>query len=163
MRRMRNSALFCSLPLGAVLTFAYADSPERTTTGNSYYLYTGVLERSDAGVVAIPPRFKWSVETSWRGVDAHGKDLPDTRVVLRLYDPDQNFTALTAQMDLKTAEKLQRELADIIVKKRQNPDYQHRPQLWDASLVPTGRLKGIDDNGDAIIELEFVKEPKAAK
>ena len=65
-------------------------------------------------------------------------DLPDTRVMMRLYDPDHNFTALTAKMDLATAEKLQRELADIIAKKRKNADYQYRPQLYDSSLIPTG-------------------------
>ena len=74
--------------------------------------------------------------------------------MMRLYDPNHNFTALTAQMDLETAEKLQRELADIIAKKRQNPDYQYRPQLYDSRLVPSGRLKGIDRDGNAMIELE---------
>ena len=105
---------------------------------NSYYLYTKALSATESGVVAVPSRFKWSIETSWSGIDAQGKDLPDTRVMMRLYDPDQNFTALTAQMDLATAEKLQRELADIIAKKRKNADYQYRPQLYDSSLIPTG-------------------------
>ncbi|MBL7037161.1 MAG: type II toxin-antitoxin system RelE/ParE family toxin [Pirellulaceae bacterium] len=68
-------------------------------------------------------------------------------LVVAIYDPDHNFTALTAQMDLETAEKLQRDLADIIAKKRQNADYQYRPQLYDSSLIPTGRITGINNNG----------------
>lgn len=90
------------------------------TKSNSYYLYTKALSTTGAGVVAVPSRFKWSIETSWSGVDAQGKDLPDARVMMRLYDPAQNFTAITAQMDLETAETLQRKLADIIAKKREN-------------------------------------------
>ena len=66
-------------------------------TGNSYYFYTKVLSIDESGVVKVPPRYRWSVETSFRGVDLQGKDLPDSRVMLRLYDPDHNFTALTAQ------------------------------------------------------------------
>jgi hypothetical protein len=120
-------------------------------------LYTQALSSTDAGVVAVPSRFKWSIETSWRGIDAQGKDLPDTRVMMRLYDPDHNFTAITAQMDLDTAENLQRQLADIIAKKRQNPDYQHRPQLYDPSMIPTGRITGVDDNAQATIEFESGK------
>jgi len=85
--------------------------------------------------------------------------LPDTRVMMRLYDPDQNFTALTAQMDLETAETLQRELANIIAKKRENADYQFRPQLYDSSLIPTGEIKGVGRNGELIIELQ----PQKAK
>lgn len=126
--------------------------PDRAS--NSYYLYTKALSATESGVVAVPSRFKWSIETSWSGIDAQGKDLPDTRVMMRLYDPEHNFTALTAQMDLATAEKLQRELADIIAEKRKNADYQYRPQLYDSSLIPTGEIKGIDRNGELIIELK---------
>ena len=159
MQRIRNPALLTALVIYAAFTVAYAGPTERSTTDNSYYLYTGALKPSDAGVVAVPTRFKWSVETSWRGFDAQGKNLPDTRVMVRLYDPDQNFTALTAQMNLETAEQLQLHLADIIAKKRKDPDFQHRPQLYDSSLIPTGRFKGVNKNGEAIIELE----PKQAK
>jgi len=159
MRRIRKPVLLTSLALCAAITFAYAGTPERSAKSNSYYLYTKALTTTESGVVAVPSRFKWSIETSWSGIDAQGKDLPDTRVMMRLYDPDQNFTALTAQMDLETAEKLQRELGDIIAKKRQNADYQYRPQLYDSSLIPTGRITGIDNNGEAIIELE----PREAK
>ena len=126
--------------------------PDRES--NSYYLYTKALSATESGVVAVPSRFKWSIETSWSGIDAQGKDLPDTRVLMRLYDLDQNSTALTAQMDLATAEKLQRELADIIAEKRKNADYQYRPQLYDSSLIPTGEIKGIDRNGELFIELK---------
>jgi hypothetical protein len=48
-------------------------------------------------------------------------------------------------------------LADIIAKKRQNPDYQHRPQLYDPSMIPTGRITGVDDNAQATIEFESGK------
>ncbi len=129
--------------------------PDRESS--SYYLYTRALSTTDAGVVAVPSRFKWSIETSWSGSDAQGKDLSDTRVMMRLYDPDHNFNAITAQMDLATAEQLQRELADIIAKKRKNADYQYRPQLYDSSLIPTGEIKGIDRNGELIIELQPTK------
>jgi hypothetical protein len=155
MRRNRKLVLAGSLVLLAAITVAFGGSPERGVNRNSYYLYTKALTATDAGVIAVPSRFKWSVETSWRGMDAQGRDLPDTRVMLRLYDPDQNFTAITAQMDLETAERLQRELADIIAKKRQNPDFQYRPQLYDPSLIPTGKIKGVDENGVAIIELTY--------
>lgn len=129
--------------------------PDRES--NSYFLYTKALSATESGVVAVPSRFKWSIETSWSGMDAQGKDLPDTRVMMRLYDPDHNFTAITAQMDLATAERLQRELADIIAKKRKNADYQYRPQLYDSSLIPTGEIKGIDRNSELIIELQPIK------
>ena len=159
MRQNRKVVLATSLVLFAAFTVAFGGSPERNAKGNSYYLYTKALTTTDAGVVAVPSRFNWSVETSWSGMDAEGRNIPDTRVMLRLYDPDRNFTAVTAQMDLETAEKLQRELADIIAKKRHNANYQHRPQLYDSSLIPTGRITGIESDGKAIIELE----PKEAK
>ena len=157
MRRMKKHVLLISLTLCAAISVAYAATPERSTEGTSYYLYTKALPTTDAGVIAVPSRFKWSIETSWSGIDAQGNDLPDTRVMMRLYDPDQNFTALTAQMDLETAETLQRELARIIAKKRENADYQYRPQLYDSSLIPAGQIKGVDLNGDLIIELEPAK------
>lgn len=157
MRYMQRPFLLICLALFAVISVAYAATPESNTNGDSYHLYTQALTSTDAGVVAVPSRFKWSIETSWSGIDAQGKDLPDTRVMMRLYDPDHNFTAFTAQIDLDTAENLQRQLADIIAKKRQNPDYQHRPQLYDPSLTPTGRITGVDDNGQATIEFESAK------
>lgn len=154
MRDIRKPTILIALSVSITLTVAYADTKEQIPTDNSYYLYTGALKPSDSGVVAVPSRFRWSVETSWRGLDAQGNNLPDTRVMVRLYDPDHNFTALTAQLDLETAERLQRDLADIIAEKRQNPDFQHRPQLYDPSLIPTGRFTGINKSGEAIIELE---------
>ena len=109
MRRIQNSPLLLTcLALCAVISVAYAATPELGTKSNSYYLYTQAL----------------------------------------------NTTALTAQMDLATAEKLQRELADIIAKKRENADYQYRPQLYDSSLIPTGEIKGVDSNGELIIQLK---------
>lgn len=154
MQHTRKPAVLITLSVCAAFTVAYAGTKETCAPGNSYYLYTAALKPDDAGVVAVPSRFQWSVETSWRGPDAQGNNLPDTRVMLRLYDPDHNFTALTAQLDLQTAEQLQRQLADIIAKKRRNPDYQHRPQLYDPSQIPVGRFKGINEKGEAIIELQ---------
>ncbi|MCA8992814.1 MAG: hypothetical protein KDA88_12570 [Planctomycetaceae bacterium] len=136
-------------------TATRADNGERNFTGNSYHLYTAAFKPTDAGVVSVPSRYKWSVATSWRGTDAQGNNLPDTRIMLRLYDPDHNFTALTAQMDLETADKLQKDLAHIVARKRLDPDFQHRPKLYDSSLIPTGRFKGVNENGEAIIELEY--------
>ncbi len=159
MQRIRKPTILIALSACAVFTVAYAGTKEHSVIGNSYYLYTGAFKPSDAGVVKVPSRFKWSVETSWRGTDVQGNNLPDTRVMVRLYDPDHNCTALTAQLDLESAERLQRELANIIAKKHQNSDFQYRPKLYDSSLIPTGRFKGITENGEAIIELE----PKQAK
>ena len=95
MQRRRKLSLLASLALFAAITVTYAGTPERRTKSNAYYLYTKALSTTDEGVVAVPSRLKWSIETSWSGIDAQGKDLPDTRVMLRLYDPDHNFTALT--------------------------------------------------------------------
>ena len=74
--------------------------------------------------------------------------------MLRLYDPDHNFTALTAQMDLETVEKLHRKLGDIIAKKRENADYQYRPRLYSPDKIPISRIIGIDEDGVAEIELQ---------
>jgi hypothetical protein len=154
MRCMQKPSPPIALILCAAFSGADAANPESSSKNNSYYLYTNALSTTDAGVVAVPSRFKWSVETSWSGIDAQGKHLPDTRVMMRLYDPDQNFTALTAQMDLETAETLQRALAGIIAKKRENADYQSRPQLYDSKLIPTGEIKGVDGKGELILELQ---------
>ncbi len=147
------------LALCGVFTVVYAAAPtgtEKTEThGNAYYLYTKDLHVDDSGVAAIPPRFNWSVETSWRGIDSKGEDLPDTRVMLRLYDPDHNSTALTAQMNLATASKLHRELGAIIAKKVKDSDYRFRPQLYSSEKIPTGRIVGVDEHGVAIIELTY--------
>lgn len=137
-----------------ILTAAFAANTTPDDSEDSCHLYTRAFERNDAGVFAVPSRFKWSVETSWRGEDEQGHDLPDNRIMLRLYDPDQNFTAVTAQMNLETAEKLQQELAEMIAKKRQDPNFQYRPKLYDASKIPIGRFKGVNENGEAIIEFE---------
>ena len=155
MRRTRKPLLLTSLALCAAITVACAATPERSTKSNSYYFFTKALTTTDAGVVAVPSRFKWSIETSWSGIDTQGKDLPDTRVMMRLYDPDQNFTALTAQMDLETADKLQHELAAIVAQKRQNPDFQHRPQHYDPKALPRGELIDIDKNGVVTIKLTY--------
>ena len=56
-------------------------------------------------------------------------------------------------MDLETADQLQRNLADMIAKKRKDPGYQHRPQLYDSGLIQNGRLNGVNKNGEANIEL----------
>lgn len=126
---------------------------------NSYHLFTKALHVDGNGVATVPSRFKWSVETCVAAFDFQGNPIADSRVMLRLYDPNENFTTFTAQMDLETAEKLQRELADIIAKKRQNPGYQYQPQLYDPGLIPTGEIRGVDKNGQLIIELH-AKNPK---
>lgn len=139
----------------ACCTFAaYAATPEPESgpLGNSYYFYTSALEVDDEGVVPVPSRFQWSVETSLRGFAPDGAALPDNRVLLRLYDPDHNFTALTAQMDLATAAKLQQELAEVIAKKSADPNFQHRPQLYDPRMIPMRRIVGIDARGKVILE-----------
>ncbi len=156
MKRFVRPALFGLLMLCGVFAVVYAAKPTTTENiealGNSYHLYTQALQVDESGVVPVPPRFRWSVETSWRGVDALGKNLPDTRVMLRLHDPDHNFTAITAQMDLTTASKLHKELGDILARKLQDPDYQFRPQLYRADQIPTKRIVGVDGNGTAIVE-----------
>jgi hypothetical protein len=140
-----------------VLSAVVAAPPnaKNASSRNSYYLFTKALHVDDTGVVAVPSRFKWSVETCVAGFDLQANPIADSRVMLRLYDPNENSTAITAQMNLETAEKLQRELADIIAKKRQNPDFDYRPQLYDPSLIPKGEIKGVDENGVAIIELTY--------
>lgn len=158
MKRSSQSAVFGLISIAALLAVIIVAAPivaeDEAPAGNSYYAYTGALAVNESGVVAIPSRYKWSVETSWRGVDAQGNNLPDRRIMLRLYDPDQNFTALTAQMDLATAARLHHELGELLIKKLQDPGYQQRPQLYDPKTLPRGRFKGIDKNGAAIIELE---------
>jgi hypothetical protein len=138
--------------LGAVWAAPPAIDQQPLRLGNSYYLYTGALAIDESGVAPIPSRFQWSVETSWRGGDGNGNDLPDSRVMLRLYDPDRNFTALTAQMDLETATRLQHELTTIIAQKRKDPTFQFRPQLYGSQDIPTKRIIGVDQNGTAIVE-----------
>ena len=155
MKRFFRSTLFGPLVVCGLFTVLSAAPPARNQInkyGNSYNMYTSALHVDDSGVVAIPARYRWSVETSWRGIDLNGKNLPDTRVMLRLHDPNHNFTALTAQMDLATAAKLHHELGNIIVKKLQNPDFQYRPQLYRPDQIPTKRIIGIDTKGTAIVE-----------
>jgi len=162
MNSFRYPMLVTLVAACGVLTAVVAAPPtaHNDSSGNSYYLFTKALHVDDTGVVAIPSRFKWSVETSTAGYDLQAKPIADSRVMLRLYDPDENFTAITAQMDLETAEKLQRELADIIAKKRQDPNFHHKPKLYDPSLIPTGDIIGIDENGVAIIELTYPRSNK---
>jgi len=144
------TVLCCVLATVWAAPFEVDQTPQ--ATGNSYYLYTSLFKIDESGVVPVPSRFRWSVETSWRGVDEKGQDLPDSRVMLRLYDPNRNCTALTAQMDLDTAAQLQRELAAVIAKKRADPSFQHRPQLYDSKEIPTKRIVGVDESKRAIVE-----------
>ncbi|EMB13418.1 secreted protein [Rhodopirellula europaea 6C] len=157
MKSFRNSIAVTLVAACGVLTAVFAAPPtsDNDRSGNSYHLFTKALHADDTGVVAIPSRFKWSVETSVAGYDLQAQPIADSRVMLRLYDPTENFTAITAQMDLETAEKLQRELADMIAKKRQNPDFHHRPRLYDPSLLPTGDIIGVDENGVACIKQTY--------
>lgn len=154
-RLRQKSLIVVGLVVMTALPLSWAAQPQSLQPGNSYHMFTSDLAISSTGVVAIPSVFRWSVETSWRGVDAQGHNLPDERIMLRLHDPEHNFTAFTAQIDLDTAEKLQRELADLITRKRQDPDYQYRPQLYDSDQIPTGRITGSDQDGNATISLDF--------
>lgn len=147
MQSMRKTIPPTALALCIAVAIAYADESEHGANNNSFHFYPQGLTATDAGVILIPSRFRWSVETGRRGSDVQGKDLPDERVMLRLHDPDRNHTALTAQMSLETAEALQQSLAEIIAKKRQNPAYQHRPRLYTPDKIPTGRILGIAENG----------------
>ncbi|WDI45151.1 hypothetical protein [Bremerella sp. P1] len=151
MKSARKLLLLVPVIAFGLLTFTYAAPPAVDSLSNSYYLYTGALDIKDSGVVPVPSRYQWSVETSWRGIDAGGNELPDTRIMLRLYDPEHNFTALTAQMDLATATKLQQELSAIIEKKRQNPAFQYRPKHYDAKDIPRMEFIGVDKDGVAIL------------
>lgn len=152
MNATRKCALLFALVFG-LGTVIYAAAPvQLSKLGDSYYLYTNALEVDDSGVARVPSQYQWSVETSWRGTDPNGRDLPDTRVLLRLYDPEKNSTALTAQMELATAIKLQQELAVIITKKQQDPTFQHRPQLYEAQDIPRVEIIGVDEEGVAILK-----------
>ncbi len=163
--------LSCAALVAMCVIFTVAVAAPLTTQsknhGNSYLMYIKSLPVDDSGLVELPSRFKWSVETGSSGFDIRGKPLPDPRIMLRLYDPDQPYTTvLTAQMDLATAAKLHHELGDLLVKKLENPDFHHRPQYYDPKKIPTGRFKGIDEDGKAIIELEYPKlqrQPDEAK
>ncbi|QDV51844.1 hypothetical protein [Gimesia fumaroli] len=156
MKRFLSPSFFSFLAVCGVLTVLSADTPSTTeknyTQGNSFHMYTSALAVSDSGVVTIPSRYRWSVETGTRGIDHNGRYLPDGRVQLRLHDPDHNFSAFMAQMDLATAAKLHHELGNIIVKKLQDPNFQHRPQLYRPDQIPTKRIIGIDAKGTAILE-----------
>lgn len=156
MKRVLSPSLLAPLAVCGVLTVVYAATPpeinQAAALGNSFNMYTSALHVNDSGVVAIPSRYRWSVETSWRGIDLSGKNLPDTRVTLRLHDPDHNFSAFMAQMDLATTAKLHHELGNIIIKKLQDPNYQYRPQLYRPDQIPRKRIIGIDAKGTAILE-----------
>ena len=166
----RRTFFVSSVAVCLAVAVAMAAQPNRSnSSGNSYHLFTKTLDVDNNGVVVVPSRFKWSVETTVAGVDADGNAIPNSRLMLRLYDPDRNFTAVTAYMDLPTAARLHHELGKLIVKKLENPDFQHRPRLYDGRFVPTGELKGVDENGVAIIELrhpsgrtEILRGPTAA-
>jgi hypothetical protein len=143
------AAVSCLLGVHAASPPGPAD-PE--PLGNSYYLFTKDLRVDQSGVVAVPSRYRWSVETGLRGIDLQGNPLPDRRIMLRLYDPDHNFTALTAQMDLATASALHHKLGEIIGKKHADPNFQHRPQLYNPKDIPVKRAAGVDRNGVLIVE-----------
>ncbi len=168
--KSRRPVWFTSI-VAMFVTFTVAVAAPLSTQGrnqgNSYLFYTKSLRVDDSGLGEIPSRFQWSVETGSSGFDINGNPLPDSRIMLRLYDPDQPYTTvLTAQMDLATAAKLHHELGDILKKKLENPDFHHRPQYYDPKKIPTGRFKGIDESGQAIIELEYPtrqRHPEEAK
>lgn len=135
-----------------------ADTPTWIAKGNTWNMYTSALQVSDSGVVSIPSRYRWSIETGMRGIDANGKRLPDGRILLRLHDPDHNFSCFIAQMDLATAAKLHHDLGEMLIKKLEDPGYMYKPKLYRPDQIPTKRIIGIDAKGNAI--LEEVKKSK---
>ena len=167
MRCLRQLPFVALIAICVILTAAVAAPPttQSGNHGNSYLFYTKALPVDHAGLAEVPSRFQWSVETGSSGFDIKGNPLPDPRIMLRLYDPDQPYTtALTAQMDLETAAKLHHELGGILVKKLENPNFHHRPQYYNPQKIPTGRFKGIDERGKAIIELEYpTRQPEQVK
>ena len=116
MSSFRKPLVVALVAFCGVLTVVVAAPPtaKNASAGNSYYLFTKALHVDNSVVVPVPSRYEWSVETCVAGFDLQGNPIPDSRVMLRLFDPNENFTAITAQMGLETAEKLQRELTDII-------------------------------------------------
>lgn len=115
---------------------------------NVYRTYTSAYRVEENGVVVLPANLVWDVETSWRGMDLQGNLLPDTRVMLRLRDPNLNYSALTAQMDLATAAKLHHDLGQMIIKKLQNPYYQDRSHVTSGSAKHRqARLVPIEQDG----------------
>jgi hypothetical protein len=167
MKSLRQLTCVALVASCVIFTFVVAAPPttQSGNHGNSYLFYTKALHVDDSGLAEIPSRYRWSVETGSSGFDINGNALPDPRIMLRLYDPRQPYTtALTAQMDLATAAKLHHELGDILVKKLKDPDFHHRPQYYDPRKIPTGRFKGIDKNGKAIIDLEYpIRQPEQVK
>lgn len=162
MKLLSFSTSVVTLAICGLLAAVVAGPPSSPNgdLGNSFYLFTNSLSVDESGVAEVPSRYKWSVETSFSGVNVAGRNLPDTRIMLRLYDPNHNSTALTAQMDLETAAKLHKELGDLLAKKSQDTESEYRPDLYDPKDIPVGRFKGIDRNGKAIIELERRTSPK---
>jgi hypothetical protein len=169
MKSLRQLWFTSIVAMFVIFTVAVAAplTTQERNQGNSYLFYTKSLRVDDSGLAEIPSRFQWSVETGSSGFDINGNSLPDPRIMLRLYDPDQPYTTvLTAQMDLATAAKLHHELGDSLMKKLENPDFHHRPQYYDPKKIPTGQFKGIDESGQAIIELEYPtrqRQPEEAK
>lgn len=167
MKSIRQFACVGLVAVCVIIPFVVAAPPAATkgSLGNSYYSYTKAIPADESGVVAIPSRFKWNVETGSAGFDIQGKPLPDARIMLRLYDPNEPYsTAFIAQMDLATAARLHHELGDVLVNKLQNPNFEHRPRYYDPERIPAGKFKGIDQKGQAIIELEYPqRQPIPAK
>ena len=83
MKSFRNSIVVTLVAACGVLTAVVAAPPtaSKDSSGNSYYLFTKALHVDDTGVVAIPSRFKWSVETSAAGHALQAKPVADSRVI----------------------------------------------------------------------------------
>lgn len=156
MNTLSKTALIVTMSLVVGHAIAQAATPDkRTPKPSASYVYTKALTIDESGVAKLPSTYVWSIETSWSGIDANGRNLPDTRVMLRLHDPKLGFSAMTSQIDLGTAERIHRELGKIIVAKRKNPDYQDRSHFGPHANhpgVPIMQIIGVDSNGVAILK-----------
>lgn len=65
MKSFRNPIVVALVAACGAITAVVAapQAAHNDSSGNSYYLFTKALHVDDTGVVAIPSRFKWSVET----------------------------------------------------------------------------------------------------
>ncbi len=62
--RQRMSVIGLAAACCDFAAYAAMPEPDSEPLGNSYYLYTNALNVDDEGVVPVPSRFQWSVETS---------------------------------------------------------------------------------------------------
>lgn len=170
MRRWLLSTLTVPVLVTAVFAVAWGSATQRLDPENAYYLYTATQQPSPNGVFRIPSRYQWSVETCGQRRNAQGQTVPDDRIMLRLYDPENPVTAMIAQMNQETAEQLRQDLTKVINGRQRDPGFQHRPQLHQPGSLPKGELVSIDASGAVTVKLtypdsnrvEFITGPPAS-